>query len=126
MQRKAVNGSPNEIAVVGLATLPKDKSGPVFEEPWQAQAFALVLQLNEMGLFSSGEWSAALAAELHDAARRGEADDGTRYYDHWVAALEKLVVAKGLTNAAALSCRKGEWLHAYRVTPHGQPVNLRA
>ena len=60
------------------------------------------------------------------AAERGEPDDGSRYYEHWLAALERLVTSKGLTDAAALAARKNEWLDAYRHTPHGQPVELRA
>ena len=95
-----------------------------FAEPWQAQAFALAVRLSEAGHFTWNEWSAALGAELRAAADRGEPDDGSRYYEHWLAALERLVTAKGLTDAAALAVRKEEWSHAYRDTPHGQPVVL--
>ena len=43
------------------------------------------------GCFTWSEWSAALADELAEASRRGEPDDGSRYYHHWLAALERLV-----------------------------------
>src|SRR5207249_3970112 len=49
------------------------------------------------GHFTWKEWSAALAHELQSAADRGEPDDGSRYYEHWLAALERLAQAKGLT-----------------------------
>jgi nitrile hydratase accessory protein len=98
----------------------------VFAEPWQAQAFALAVSLSERGYFSWKEWSAALADELKAAADRGEPDDGSRYYDHWLAALERLVTAKGLTDTLSMQKRKEDWAEAYRRTPHGKPVQLRS
>src|ERR1700693_1105471 len=109
-----------------LPTLPRDAGGPVFAEPWQAQAFALAVKLSEQGHFTWTEWAAALGAELKAAADHGEPDDGSHYYHHWLAALERLVTAKGLINRAALDTRKEAWADAYRHTPHGQPVELSA
>src|SRR6266850_1952305 len=74
-----------------LPRLPRDEGGPVFAEPWQAQAFALAVKLSEAGHFTWKEWASALAGELENAATRGEPDDGRHYYDHWLAALEKRV-----------------------------------
>ena len=107
-----------------LPTLPRDAGGPVFAEPWEAQAFALAVKLSEQGHFTWTEWAAALAQELKSAADRGEPDDGSRYYQHWLAALERLVVLKGLSDPAALLARKAAWADAYRHTPHGKPVEL--
>jgi nitrile hydratase accessory protein len=101
------------------------ESAPVFAEPWQAQAFALAVRLSAEGHFTWSEWAAELAAELKAAADRGEPDDGSRYYEHWLAALERLVTRKGLTDTASLLERKGAWADAYRHTPHGKPVVLR-
>jgi nitrile hydratase accessory protein len=97
----------------------------VFAEPWQAQAFALAVKLSEQGHFSWKEWAAALASELKAAADRGEPDDGSRYYEYWLAALEKLVVEKGLSSQSAMRERKEAWADAYRHTPHGKPVALK-
>lgn len=97
-----------------------------FTEPWQAQAFALAVRLSEAGCFTWREWSAALGAQLQAAADRGEPDEGSRYYEHWLAALEQLVTSKRLTDAQALAARKDEWAEAYRETPHGRPVELLA
>ncbi len=94
----------------------------MFAEPWQA--FALAVKLSEQGYFTWKEWAAALADELKTAADRGEPDDGSQYYHHWVAALEHLVTAKGLTDSPALLTRKEAWADAYRHTPHGKPVVL--
>ena len=81
-------------------------------------------ELSEQGHFTWKEWAAALAAELKAAADRGEPDDGSRYYDHWLAALERLVTEKGLIDPAAIAARKEAWAEAYRRTPHGKPVEL--
>ena len=96
----------------------------MFAEPWQAQAFALAVNLSKAGHFTWKEWAATLADELKSAAARGEPDDGSHYYEHWVAALERLVTSKGLTDENALRERKDAWADAYRHTPHGKPVEL--
>ena len=108
-----------------LPPLPRDEGGPVFAEPWQAQAFALAVRLSEQGYFTWKEWAATLADELKAAADRGQPDDGSRYYEHWLAALERLVTSKRLANSAELLQRKEDWADAYRHTPHGTPVELR-
>ena len=112
--------------LAALPQFPRDEGGPVFAEPWQAQAFALAVKLSEQGRFTWKEWAAALAEELKSAADRGEPDDGSRYYHHWLAALECLVTAKGLSDPAAMLARKEAWAEAYRHTPHGKPVELAA
>jgi nitrile hydratase accessory protein len=112
--------------LAALPRLPRDEGGPVFAEPWQAQAFALAVKLSEQGYFTWKEWAAALAGELEAAANRGEPDDGSHYYDHWLAALERLAQAKGLVDQVALAERKEAWADAYRHTPHGKPIELRA
>jgi len=107
-----------------LPQLPRDEDGPVFAEPWQAQAFALAVRLSEQGHFTWKEWAATLAEEIRAAASRGESDDGSRYYHYWLAALERLVAAKRLSDPAAMLARKEAWAEAYRRTPHGKPVEL--
>jgi len=111
--------------LAALPRLPRDEEGPVFAEPWQAQAFALAVKLSEQGHFTWKEWAAALAEELQAAVDRGEPDDGSRYYQHWLATLERLVTEKGLTDPGALLARKEAWIEAYLHTPHGKPVVLR-
>jgi len=115
---------PSSQALGALPQLPRDEGGPVFAEPWQAQAFALAVKLSELGHFTWKEWAAALAEELKSAADRGEPDDGSHYYEHWLATLEQLVTAKGLSDPAAMFARKEAWADAYRHTPHGKPVEL--
>jgi len=110
--------------LAALPSLPREESGPVFAEPWQAQAFVLAVKLSEQGHFTWKEWATALADELKVAASRGEPDDGSHYYEHWLAALERLVTTKGLSDHATMLARKEAWADAYRHTPHGKPVEL--
>ena len=53
-----------------VPSIPRDADGPVFREPWEAQAFAMTLALHERGLFTWPEWAAALAAEIKRAQGR--------------------------------------------------------
>jgi nitrile hydratase accessory protein len=117
--------TPPESALRALPALPRDDHGPVFKAPWEAQAFAMAVSLHTRGVFTWTEWAAALANELGAAAARGEPDDGTRYYEHWLAALEKLVEGKDVITPAELERRIEEWDAAARATPHGSPIELR-
>jgi len=140
-------------SLAALPRLPRDAGGPVFAQPWQAEAFALAVRLSAQGCFSWKEWAAALADELAAAGQRpvhsapqpahsaphpahamqqptsatqhSEADEGSLYYQCWLTALERLVVAKGLADPASLLAQKEAWAEAYRTTPHGLPVELR-
>ena len=85
----------------------------------------MAVNLSAQGHFTWTEWAATLAGELKAATDRGEPDDGSRYYEHWLAALERLVVGKALSNPRELDARKQAWAEAYRRTPHGKPVMLR-
>ena len=104
---------------------PEPPPTPVFAEPWQARAFALMLRLRERGHFTAAEWSAALGEALREPAEAGVTTDGSSYYSHWLTALESLVLAKGLMDPQTLMERKEAWADAYRRTPHGKPVELR-
>jgi nitrile hydratase accessory protein len=113
-----------QAALAELPELPRDEGGPVFAEPWQASSFALAVSLSRQGYFSWKEWAAALADELKASSARGEPDDGSHYYHCWLTTLERLVIEKGLSDAAALLAGKEAWAKAYQRTPHGKPVEL--
>lgn len=97
--------------------LPRDADGPVFAEPWEAQAFAMAVKLSEAGVFGWGEWAETLGAALKSHPQRP-------YYESWLAALEKLVEAKGVMSEAERLARVAEWDRAAKATPHGQPIEL--
>ncbi len=103
---------------------PPPPEPPAFAEPWQAEAFALTVGLHAAGVFPWSEWVAALAREIEGSDAGPAADDGSRYHEHWLAALETLVAERGLAAPDALAARKDAWAEAYRRTPHGRPVTL--
>lgn len=105
---------------------PVDDEGPVFNEPWEAQAFSLVIALHGKGLFSWQEWAEALSEEIHQAQQQGDPDLGNTYYQHWLRALEKISLLKNLSSLDELSERKAQWHSAYSNTPHGRPIELAA
>jgi nitrile hydratase accessory protein len=111
-------------AAQAVPSIPRDADGPVFREPWEAQAFALAVALHERGVFSWGEWAAALGAEIKRAQSAGDPDTGETYYLHWLAALEKLVAEKDVTSAEVLHRTRDAWEHACERTPHGKPIEL--
>jgi nitrile hydratase accessory protein len=116
--------SSEDPAPEDLIGLPKDAAGPVFGEPWQAQAFAMTLALHGRGLFTWSEWAKTLARAIHSAQKEGDLDTGETYYHHWLAALEELVTRKGAASAAELRRTQGAWIHAAHRTPHGRPIEL--
>ncbi|WP_086082399.1 nitrile hydratase accessory protein [Rhizobium etli] len=102
--------------------LPKSpEGGPVFPEPWAAEAFAMTVHLNEKGLFAWSEWAETLSRQLHQP---GRADDGSDYFDCWVAALSELLVSRGIADASAILDLQKSWQRAAEATPHGQPIEL--
>lgn len=107
-----------------LPDLPCDVEGPIFAEPWQAQAFAMTVALHQSGLFSWPEWADALSREIKQAQAEGDPDRGDTYYDHWLKALETLVIAKGVADEELLSALRDAWDRAADATPHGQPILL--
>jgi nitrile hydratase accessory protein len=110
--------------LAALPGIPRGAEGPVFREPWEAQAFAMAVALHGRGCFTWSEWATALAVEIKAAQAAGDPDTGETYYRHWMAALEKLVAAKALTDGAELETRRAQWDRAARATPHGQPIEL--
>ena len=118
-----MRGQGRDLPLDLLPDLPRDEEGPVFAAPWEAQAFAMAVELNARGAFTWKEWSEALGREI---AAGTAGDDGSRYYEHWLAALERLVTEKRLTSGPELATRKAAWKAAAEATPHGEPIVLDA
>jgi nitrile hydratase accessory protein len=106
--------------------IPRDDDGPVFREPWEAQAFAMALALHGRGLFTWREWADTLAGEIKRAQAEGDPDTGDTYYRHWLATLEKLIAAKGVATTETLDRYRDAWDHAADRTPHGSPIELKS
>jgi nitrile hydratase accessory protein len=112
-------------ATQSVASIPRNAEGPVFREPWQAEAFALAISRNERGLFSWQEWAATLGEEIKKAQAAGDPDTGETYYNHWLAALERIIAAKGVADAAILARTRAAWQRACLRTPHGTAIVLQ-
>jgi len=105
--------------------VPRNSDGPVFNAPWEAEAFALAVSLNERGVFTWAEWAQVLGDEIKKAQAAGDLDTGETYYHHWLATLERVLSEKGLTDPAQLTRTRDAWERACARTPHGAPIELR-
>ena len=105
--------------------VPQDESGPVFREPWEAQAFAMTLALYDRGVFTWPEWAAMLADEIKHAQAAGDPDTGETYYRHWLNTLERMVAEKKVTTQVDLRRYRDAWDRACDRTPHGKPIELQ-
>ena len=111
-------------ADAALQPIRRAEGEPLFAEPWEAQALALAVALQQAGAFTANEWADALGAAIKRAQAAGDPDDGSTYYRHVLAALEQLVHDKGIAGFDILAARKADWVAAYERTPHGKPVEL--
>ena len=111
-------------ATSAVPSIPCDAEGPVFREPWEAQAFAMALVLHQCGLFTWPEWAATLGEEIRRAQAAGDPDTGETYYRHWLNTLERLVAEKGVAGRDILARYQHAWDHAAERTPHGEPIEL--
>ena len=119
-----MSGAAHAVAIAQLPSLPCDAGGPVFAEPWQAQAFAITVALHERGVFEWSEWAAQLSEAIRDAQRAGDPDTGDTYYRHWLVALERMLLRKGLAEPLSLASLRQSWQVAAELAPHGEPIRL--
>jgi nitrile hydratase accessory protein len=104
--------------------IPHDAAGPVFREPWEAQAFAMTLCLYERAVFTWQEWASELAEAIRAAQAAGDEDLGDTYYQHWLRALERLIERKSVASTADIERTQSAWRRAAARTPHGKPIEL--
>jgi nitrile hydratase accessory protein len=107
-----------------VVTQPDVAEDPVFAEPWQAQAFAMTMQLSQRGAFTWGDWVEAFSTEIRTHPTQPGEDNTVAYYRQWLAALETILTARGLSTAEEISGTQELWRQAYLNTPHGLPVAL--
>ena len=117
--------SPRPVGRNDELGIPRSSDGPVFHSPWEAEAFALAVSLNERGLFTWAEWAATLGDEIKKAQAAGDPDTGETYYRHWLATLERILAAKGVVDGSVLARTRDAWQRACARTPHGTPIELR-
>jgi len=95
-----------------LKTVMNDRGWPsrdeVFNEPWEARAFALALALAEGGRFEWEEFRQRLIAEIASAdAASSDGGSGSTYYEAWLRALETTVAAKGIASISEIDRSSG-------------------
>ncbi len=115
---------PTKARPAALADIPSNQQDPTFNEPWEAQAFAITVAMHRRGAFSWNEWAETLGEQIRLAQAHGDPDLGATYYLHWLAALEKLVLKKGIADQGTLSLYQEAWHRAADRTPHGEPIEL--
>jgi nitrile hydratase accessory protein len=122
-----MNSQPAALAAFGRnddLDIPRNSDGPVFNAPWEAEAFALAVSLEERGVFTRAEWTQVLGDEIKKAQAACDPDTGETYYHHWLATLERVLSEKGLTDPAQLTRTRDAWQRACARTPHGAPIEL--
>lgn len=109
--------SERDLSVIPGMVLEGDE--PVFNEPWEAHAFALVVQLHQNGKFTWNEWAETLGATIRQQG------SSKPYYELWLTALETILSQNALVDDVEVSERQAQWRAALKATPHGKPVELR-
>jgi nitrile hydratase accessory protein len=95
-------------AVRAEESLPRRNGELVFEAPWQSRAFSVAVALAESGSCTWEDFRSRLIAEIDAWDQQTE----WRYYEHWLAALERLLVERGVTTPEELDRRTAEAAHA--------------
>lgn len=113
------NNALNEVA-----SIPREHDEPVFKAPWEAEVFAIAINLHAQGLFTWKEWAESLARVIREAQDNGDPDLGDTYYLHWLNTLERMVVARQIGDRTRLDELYSAWNEAAVSTPHGQPIEL--
>lgn len=104
-----------------VQSIPRKDGEAVFNEPWEARAFAMAVELNEKGVFSWSEWGNIFSANLKV---NSQSQQPASYYRVWMKTLEQLVEAKEISNRKERLSRQAEWQEAAERTPHGRPIVL--
>lgn len=107
-----------------VESIPRKYDEPVFNEPWEAEVFAMTINLHSQGLFTWKEWAGGLALTIQQAQQNGDPDLGDTYYLHWLNTLERLVVARQIGDQSRLDELYAAWNKAALSTPHGEPIEI--
>jgi nitrile hydratase accessory protein len=107
-----VTGVDREIADLdGPAALPRRNGELVFNSPWEGRAFGIAVALEADHRCSWPDFSARLAEAI---AQAGPDDDPGRYYERWLAALERVMLDGGLVDHDELEARVREYREGAR------------
>jgi nitrile hydratase accessory protein len=114
----------DELLNVPAPPLLRDNEGNAFRDVWEAQAFAMGNLLIKSGFISQKEWVDIFSKEILAAQAQGDPDRGDTYYNHWMNALERIAIERGVVDKATLTEQQDLWAVAIRNTPHGVALSL--
>lgn len=96
----------------GAEALPRRNGELVFEAPWESRAFGVAVALQDAGAIDFEHFRGHLIAEI---SARGREEDGSGYYEHWLDALQHVLLEQGVVSADELDARAAviahEWAH---------------
>ena len=110
-----MNGIHDMGGITSFGPVVVEENEPVFHDDWEKRVFS-VMFLSGLGPIDASRH----AIERMDPVHYLE----TTYYEHWLKALEALVIDKGLLAESEIQARHEAWDRAHRATPHGEPVDL--
>ena len=103
---EAITGS------IGAKALPRRNGELVFEAPWESRAFGVAVALHDAGAIDFERFRAHLIAEIAEHGTNTEAEG---YYEHWLDALQQLLLEEGVVSEPELDARAAtianEWAH---------------
>ena len=100
----------------------KDKD-LIFSEPWQAELFAITLNLHEKGLFNWNSWTKKLGSSLK-RDNNNSTDNLEYYFLSWLSALEETLLEMKITELTKIASIEKAWKDAISKTPHGKKVEI--
>jgi nitrile hydratase accessory protein len=97
--------------MAGPAALPRLNGEIDFGAPWEGRAFGVAVALCDQSLYAWGDFRDGLVAEIAAGENAGVPSG---YYKRWLAALENLVIARGLVRLVELDARTTDYLSGER------------
>jgi len=98
------------------AAPPRTNGELVFAEPWESRAFGVAVALHDARVVDFEAFRARLIEEIGSwEASQGPADRGYRYYERWLTALERTLLAERMVDLddldRAREAIEREWDH---------------
>jgi len=86
--------------------VPRRNGELVFEAPWEGRVFGMAVALSDDARYPWDDFRGRLVAEISAAE---EHEDGSPYYERWLASFERFVIETGAITAAELDARTAEF-----------------
>jgi nitrile hydratase accessory protein len=97
----------------GAGAIPRKEGELSFEAPWQLRALAIAVAAHDQGRFPWSDFQSRLVAAIQEWEQTpAEQRDDWEYYQHWVRALEALVIEQGLADAEEIERKAVECVKA--------------